>query len=79
MEFPENDFRKVRQKSGEKIEVKKIRSNSELEKNSKNIGAAPGARPAPAAPGGPREDRPRAEGPGPRELGKLLGTIAESR
>ena len=35
-----------------------------------NIGSpAPGARPAPAAPGGPGEDRPRAEGPGPSELG----------
>ena len=34
-----------------------------------NIGAAPGARPAPAAPGGPGEDRRRAEGPGPSELG----------
>ena len=34
-----------------------------------NIGAAPGARPAPAAPGGPGADRPTAEGPGPSELG----------
>ena len=32
-----------------------------------NIGAAAGARLAPAAPGGPAGDRPRAEGPGPWE------------
>ena len=37
-----------------------------------NIGAAPGARPAPAAPGGPGADRPTAEGPGPSELGTDL-------
>ena len=41
-----------------------------------NAGAAPGARPAPAAPG---EDRPRAEGPGPWELGKITfsGCVSE--
>ena len=36
------------------------------------IGAAPGARPAPAAPGGPGEDRPRAERSGAFGAGDRL-------
>ena len=49
-----------------------------------NIGAAPGARPAPAAPGGPGEDRPRAErsgafGAGDRLLFSLSAKIGTNK